>query len=90
MLIPQLAEVTASEGRFTETLLSTSYHRSQLAQVWEKHLSSALTVALRKIHASYAKQTTDLKTARARVAALETELEEACKVVARMVEERQL
>lgn len=87
MLIQQLAEVTASMDRFTETLLSTSEHRSQLAQVQEKHLSSALAVALRKLNASYAKRTADLKNARARIAALETELEEAWKVADRMAEE---
>lgn len=87
MLIQQLAEVTASMDRFTETLLNTSDHRSQLAQVQEKHISSALAVALRKLNASYAKRTADLKNARARIAALETELEEAWKVAERMAEE---
>ena len=87
MLIQQLAEVTASMDRFTETLLQTSDHRSQLAQVQEKHVSSALAVALRKLNASYAKRTTDLKTARARIVALQTELEEAWKVAERMAEE---
>jgi hypothetical protein len=87
MLIQQLAEVTSSMDRFTETLLNTSDHRSQLAQVQEKHLSSALAVALRKLNASYAKRTADLKNARARIAALQTELEEAWKVAERMAEE---
>ena len=86
-LIQQLAEVTASMDRFTEILLNTSEHRSQLAQVQEKHLSSALAVALRKLNASYAKRTADLKTARARIAALQTELEEAWKVAEGMAEE---
>ncbi|KAF9779284.1 hypothetical protein BJ322DRAFT_1113624 [Thelephora terrestris] len=87
MLIQQLAEVTASMDRFTETLLATSEHRSQLAQVQEKHLSSALAVALRKLNASYAKRTTDLKNARARIAALQTELDQAWKVAEGMAEE---
>jgi len=80
MLIQQLAEVTASMDRFTETLLKASEHRSQLAQLQEKHLSSALAMALRKLNASYAKRTNDLKDARARIATLQTELEEAWKV----------
>lgn len=87
MLIQQLAEVTASMDRFTETLLKASEHRSQLAQVQEKHLSSALAVALRKLNASYAKRTTDLKTARARIATLQSELDEAWKVAEGMAEE---
>ena len=86
-LIQQLAEVTSSMDRFTETLLKTSEHRSQLSQVQEKHLSSALAVALRKLNASYAKRTNDLKQARARVAALQTELEEAWAVAESMAEE---
>lgn len=36
MLIQQLAEVTASMDRFTETLLKASEHRSQLAQVQDR------------------------------------------------------
>jgi hypothetical protein len=87
LLVQQLAEVTASMDRFTETLLKTSEHRSQLAQVQEKHLSSALAVALRKLNASYAKRTNDLKNARARIAALQTELEEAWRVAEGMAEE---
>lgn len=86
-LIQQLAEITTSMDRFTETLLKTSEHRSQLAQVQEKHLSSALAVALRKLNASYAKRTADLKNARARIAAMQTELEEAWKVAEGMAEE---
>ena len=86
-LIQQLAEITASMDRFTETLLNTSEQRSQLAQVQEKHLSSALAVALRKLNASYAKRTADLKNARARIGALQTELDEAWKVAERMAEE---
>ena len=86
-LIQQLAEVTSSMDRFTETLLSASEHRSQLAQVQEKHLSSALAMALRKLNASYAKRTGDLKHARARIAALQAELEEAWKVAEGMAEE---
>ncbi|KAF9646487.1 hypothetical protein BDM02DRAFT_3003814 [Thelephora ganbajun] len=86
-LIQQLAEVTASMDRFTETLLKASDHRSQLAQVQEKHLSSALAVALRKLNASYAKRTNDLRNARARIAALQTELDEAWKVAESMAEE---
>ena len=86
-LIQQLADVTASMDRFTETLLETSEHRSQLSQVQEKHLSSALAVALRKLNASYAKRTVDLKNARARIGALQTELEGAWKVAERMAEE---
>ena len=86
-LIQQLAEVTASMDRSTETLLNASEHRSQLAQVQEKHLSSALAMALRKLNASYAKRTNDLKSARARIAALQTELEEAWKVAEGMAEE---
>ena len=87
LLVQQLAEVTASMDRFTETLLKTSEHRSQLAQVQEKHLSSALAMALRKLNASYAKRTNDLKSARARIVALQTELEEAWKVAEGMAEE---
>ena len=87
MLIQQLAEVTASMDRFTETLLTASEHRSQLAQVQEKHLSSALAMALRKLNASYAKRTADLKDARARIAAQQTELEEAWKIAEGMAEE---
>ena len=86
-LIQQLAEVTSSMDRFTETLLKTSEHRFQLAQVQEKHLSSTLAVALRKLNASYAKRTSDLKQARTRVATLQTELEEAWKVAEGMAEE---
>jgi len=86
-LIQQLAEVTSNMDRFMETLLSASEHRSQLAQVQEKHLSSALAMALRKLNASYAKRTGDLKSARARIAALQTELEEAWKVAEGMAEE---
>ena len=86
-LIQQLAEVTSSMDRFMETLLTASEHRSQLAQVQEKHLSSALAMALRKLNASYAKRTGDLKSARARIAALQTELEEAWKVAEGMAEE---
>jgi len=87
ILVQQLAEVTASMDRFTETLLTTSEHRSQLAQIQEKHLSSALAMALRKLNASYAKRTNDLKSARVRIAALQTELEEAWKVAEGMAEE---
>ena len=87
MLIQQLAEVVASMDRFTETLLNASEHRSQLGQVQEKHLSSALAMALRKLNASYAKRTNDLKDARARIAALQTELEEAWKVAEGMAQE---
>ena len=86
-LIQQLAEVTAGMDRFTETLLIASEHRSQLAQVQEKHLSSALAMALRKLNASYAKRTNDLKNARARIAALQTELDEAWGVAEGMAEE---
>ena len=87
MLIQQLAEITASMDRFTETLLQSSEHRSQLAQVQEKHLSSALAVALRKLNASYAKRTADLKNTKSRIAKLEAELEEAWVVAEGMAEE---
>lgn len=86
-LIQQLSEVTTSMDRFTETLLKASEHRAQLSQVQEKHLSSALAVALRKLNASYAKRTADLKSARARIVALQTELEEAWKVAEGIAEE---
>lgn len=85
--IQQLAEITSSMDRFTETLLNASEHRSQLAQVQAKHLSSALAMALRKLNASYAKRTSDLKSSRARIAVLEAELEEAWKVAEGMAEE---
>ena len=86
-LIQQLAEVSSSTDRFTEALLKASEHRFQLAQVQEKHISSALAMALRKLNASYAKRTGDLKDARARIVALQTELEEAWKVAEGMAEE---
>lgn len=87
VLIQQVAEVTANMDRFTEALLQASEHRSQLAQVQEKHLSSALAVALRKLNASYAKRTADLKNARSRIDKLQAELEEAWKVAEGIAEE---
>ena len=86
-LTAQLAELTASCDRHLETLVHVADQKAQIQRVQDLHVASALAMALRKLNASYAKRSDELKTTRARLAELEAELEEAWNMAQDMAQE---
>lgn len=86
-LTTQLAEVTAACDALMLEVVRAVDQRAQLQHVQEIHVSSALGMALRKLNASYAKRTGELRDAREHAATLQAELEEAWKVAEDMAQE---
>ena len=86
-LTAQLAEVTAACDSLMLELVRIADQRMQIQRVQEVHVSSALAMALRKLNASYAKRTGELRDAREQIAQLQGELEEAWKVAEDMAQE---
>jgi len=76
-LTMQLSENAADGDRLTEELLRIADQRAQLTKVQDGHWASALAVALRKLHKSYAKRTKELVVAKEQITRLEGELEDA-------------
>ena len=86
-LTTQLADVTAScDGLMLEVLRAVD-QRAQIQRIQEVHISSALAMALRKLNASYAKRTSELRETREQAEHLKAELEEAWKVAEDMAQE---
>ncbi|KAL0953909.1 hypothetical protein HGRIS_005075 [Hohenbuehelia grisea] len=86
-LTGQLSETTAECDRLLEELLRVADQQAQINKLEDVHWASALAVALRKLNGSYAKRTTELKAARAKIASLEAELEDAWKEAEKMAKE---
>jgi hypothetical protein len=86
-LTTQLAEVTAVCDSLMLELVRIADQRAQIQRTQEVHISSALAMALRKLNASYAKRTTELREAREQTEHLKAELEEAWKVAEDIAQE---
>ncbi|KAI0675572.1 hypothetical protein C8Q78DRAFT_963407 [Trametes maxima] len=86
-LTTQLAELTVSCDRLMEALVRISDQRAQIQQVQNLHIASALSMALRKLNASYAKRTAELEKTRAHNDELKAELEEAWSMAQDMAQE---
>ncbi|KAF7797192.1 hypothetical protein EIP86_008384 [Pleurotus ostreatoroseus] len=86
-LTTQLADITSTCDRLMMDLLRVTDQKAQIHRIQDVHVSSALAMALRKLNASYAKRTTELKEARDRADQLKAELEEAWAVAQEMAEE---
>ncbi|KAI0295630.1 hypothetical protein B0F90DRAFT_1142222 [Multifurca ochricompacta] len=76
-LLTQLSNTLCNIDTHAKDLLHASIHRNQLAAARDTHRASALAVALRKLNASYARRTRDLDKARAQIATLRSEVDEA-------------
>ena len=79
-LLTQLSVTLSNLDFHAQSLLHAASHRAQLAAARDTHRASALAVALRKLNASYARRTRDLDKARAHIAVLRGEAEEAWRV----------
>jgi hypothetical protein len=79
-LLTQLSATLSNLDLHAQNLLHATAHRAQLAAARDTHRASALAVALRKLNASYARRTRDLDKARAHIAVLRGEVDEAWKV----------
>ncbi|KAI0641993.1 hypothetical protein C8Q79DRAFT_1003412 [Trametes meyenii] len=86
-LTTQLADLTVSCDRLMETLVRISDQRAQIQHVQNLHIASALSMALRKLNASYAKRTAELEKTRAHNEELKAELEEAWSMAQDMAQE---
>ncbi|KAH9893191.1 hypothetical protein C8Q73DRAFT_791075 [Cubamyces lactineus] len=86
-LTSQLAELTVACDRLMETLVRIADQRAQIQRVQDLHISSALSMALRKLNTSYAKRTAELQEARAHNEELKAELEEAWTMAQDMAQE---
>jgi hypothetical protein len=76
-LLSQLWQHPIYLDSHAQDLLHAAVHRTQLTTARDTHRASALAVALRKLNASYARRTRDLDKARAQIAALRSEVDEA-------------
>lgn len=79
-LLTQLSGTLSNLDSHTQNLLHAAAHRTQLVAARDTHRASALAVALRKLNASYARRTRELDKARAHIATLRSEVDEAWKV----------
>ena len=86
-LTTQLADLTAACDRLMEELLRVADQKAQITHLIDVHDTSALAMALRKLNASYAKRTTELREARQANTQLKRELEEAWTAAHEMAEE---
>ncbi|CAK5273795.1 unnamed protein product [Mycena citricolor] len=76
-LTSQLSEVTSECDQLLEQLLQIADQMGQITSLQDVHWASALAIALRKLNASYGRRTSDLLNARAKIATLEAELNDA-------------
>ncbi|KAJ7885999.1 hypothetical protein B0H13DRAFT_2277771 [Mycena leptocephala] len=76
-LTSQLSQTTADCDQLLEDLLQIADQVGQITHLLDVHWSSALAIALRKLNGSYGRRTSDLLKARAKVASLEAELNDA-------------
>jgi hypothetical protein len=79
-LLTQLSATLSNLDLHAQNLLHAAAHRAQLEAARDTHRASALAVALRKLNASYARRTRDLDKARAHIAVLRGEVDEAWKI----------
>lgn len=75
----ELASVSTTLDQLAEELHSTDVQLAQLNTLVQVHSSSALSMALRKLNASFLKQVSETQALQERVAALEAERDEAWK-----------
>jgi len=75
--LQELQQTTASLDRIAEELYNTRDQAAQLSRMLAVHSSSALAMALRKLHASFLKKTAEVQTLKEYVSALEVERDEA-------------
>ncbi|KAI0245360.1 hypothetical protein BJV78DRAFT_1288069 [Lactifluus subvellereus] len=80
-LLAQLSGTLFNLDLHAQDLLHVGVQRTQPTTARDTHRASALAVVLRKLNASYACRTGDLDKARALIAALRSEIDEAWKVV---------
>ncbi|KAJ7777402.1 hypothetical protein B0H16DRAFT_956458 [Mycena metata] len=76
-LTSQLSQTTAECDQLLEELLKIADQVGQIQHLLDVHWSSALAIALRKLNSSYGRRTSELITARAKIATLEAELNDA-------------
>ncbi|KAJ7614649.1 hypothetical protein DFH06DRAFT_1484188 [Mycena polygramma] len=76
-LTSQLSQTAAECDQLLGDLLQISDQVAQITHLLDVHWSSALAIALRKLNSSYGRRTRDLLSARAKVATLEAELNDA-------------
>lgn len=75
--LQELAEITANLDRTAEELYHARDQASQLSRMLAVHSSSALMMALRKLHASYLRRVAEIKGLHEQVFTLEAERDEA-------------
>ncbi|KAJ7282087.1 hypothetical protein C8J57DRAFT_1560604 [Mycena rebaudengoi] len=78
-LVGQLSQTTAECDQLLEDLLQIADQIGQITRLLDGHWASALAIALRKLNSSYGRRTSELLSARAKIATLEAELEDAWK-----------
>ncbi|KAJ7623676.1 hypothetical protein FB45DRAFT_926408 [Roridomyces roridus] len=76
-LTSQLSQTTAECDQLLQDLLQISDQAAQIQRLQDIHFSSALSIALRKLNSSYGRRTTDLLSARDKIASLEAEINDA-------------
>ncbi|KAJ7708831.1 hypothetical protein B0H17DRAFT_1124628 [Mycena rosella] len=76
-LTSQLSQTAAECDQLLEDLLQIADQVGQITRLLDVHWASALAIALRKLNSSYGRRTSDLLSARARIATLEAELNDA-------------
>lgn len=86
-LTTQLADITSTCDQLMTDLLRVTDQKAQIHRIQDVHISSALAMALRKLNASYAKRTAEVREARERADQLKAELDEAWAVAQEMAEE---
>ncbi|KAJ7493259.1 hypothetical protein B0H11DRAFT_2005591 [Mycena galericulata] len=76
-LTSQLSQTTAECDQLLEDLLQIADQVGQITRLLDVHWASALAVALRKLNSSYGRRTSELLSARDKIATLEAELNDA-------------
>ena len=75
--LQELADVTANLDNIAEELYHARDQAGQLSRMLAVHSSSAITMALRKLHASYLRRATEVKSLQDQVFTMEAERDEA-------------
>ncbi|KAH0583077.1 hypothetical protein H2248_010967 [Termitomyces sp. 'cryptogamus'] len=83
----ELSKVTAECDKIMSDLLVINDQLTQISMLTENHLSSALSVALRKLNKSHSKRTFDLLCAEQRISELQADLEDAWREAERLARE---
>lgn len=86
-LLSNLSALSASQDENTESILRTSAQLSELRILRETHSTSALSVALRKLNASFARRTREIASLKEQLEQLQAERDEAWRVAEDLAKE---